>query len=84
MTQQQMVSAGEELVALTSFPGWKIMIQLLQDEIDESSRKLLALRDGGDPISYTNLHTRYRAQLDMLNSLLYSVQARIAAYDSTN
>jgi hypothetical protein len=84
MTQNQMIAAGEELTTICSFPGWPIVIQLLQYEIDESSRKLLALRDGGDPIQVTTLHTRYRAQLDMLNSLQYSVQARIAAYDSTN
>jgi hypothetical protein len=82
MTQKEMTSQGEKLVAITSFPGWEVVVQLLQDQIDTASYKLLNCRVGeGDP---TTLHTRYRAQLEMLDGLQYSINARIAAFNTTN
>jgi hypothetical protein len=63
---------GEHLSGIVDSPAWGVLLEILQDEVEQSEKKLLSAstNDEGEILA---LHHRARAQRDLFNELKNTV-----------
>lgn len=64
---------GQELMSLTSTPGWDVLLTLLEEDIESDEQKLLSYRDS-DPQVLFRMHAELQGKRRLLSSLKASVR----------
>jgi hypothetical protein len=68
---------GSALSAVVNLPGWKTVLAILQEEIEDAERKLLKFKEP-DPQKLFLIHAKLQGMRELLSNLEVEVASNIA------